>query len=1612
MPAITNISTETGAFSSPPPSQNKEPDNLFTSNLCSTALSPAHLIHSPSAPAQFCNKRFPTKLEAENNTGLSDNVESRLLAIEEEAQFQAEQKRNCLPSCSLSLVVAGLALLTSAGAFTYNVMRSGSNSLTNPEATPAPGNTNLTTNLFYPDPQAMPVLAPENNLKGTRQKSRQASLKPSCYYYDPELEISVEVPCKKKKKGQGRKHRPDIDKLPTCRRKKVLNRCRRKYARIGKDIEKLVINKNGKRCVCPSLAQTGKPNSLASPGYKLPPLKRGLPNRSIEDKSPISKTNSPLPTTTAPTQVEREQLFDHDCAKERENLSLAQIFRQIGKTLSRPSTEMFKESKIVFDHLIKGIGCPSQESLAKAEKITAAIDNTFSTVMSLIPGAKMLTVAQNIVGPILELIADSLEGKDIDIAKMIGVDQQILFMMRVSIPTMNREEQAALYGKLAKEVHIPTVKTSILTKRYVFRDNQAYVNVAGKEYLLKKGRDNRPFVANNRFINFNHYINHWEFVEREQGDIFSKENLQNRDHYGISLEQLPDNAWMEFKEYGFVLIHSSDKGNMKGVFLGGKFIPADWDHAAGAFVAYTHDGNYLEQRVIVSGYNGWKFERPSVKMDNNLRVFLDNCAIGIDYYPENRIGAIDDEYGLCHSEQNSFFIKKDYQYFEVEQVAGEKDTWALTNDPFTRIKYDKGIFKLTDADNMLFGLRSERIKGALSDNDSFYLETAALDYLFDHAVTTQSIPVRAIRPGLYVDKANQPLFIVNGNKFVVNSYSDRYVNLKREQDGLEGDIAFWSDHDSWVRVRDDEALETDYQELSTCRFARAPGRGEGCLPVVIETELYTRLQKYIDKGMTSNYYPVPGSLRQLETYSTPAVFQDKNTQKYYFLHGGKYFDAKLVDTFDINNPTGFPVIKVTARGGFLKREKIVADIILEHKDERVEIKEVDTFIAEKLRVNKGIASYYNENRRYRYQPVIPAIEDLVSEVEAADEVFIDSSAPKQSVSQPRMDISKHYTQVKEQLFSQRIIKSNEHEIQFIKLDAQTDPFDNRLIQAQKFVKDNVQYLKKKIIADVKSSLNYDDDAWADAGMYLSLLLDSSDTRFLTKVASVWQEIIFNAESAIDTQEIYLVRAVNKYAKAAKNFDDNPYQTSQERYTGKVVMLTEKDDSRLFINIDKLNFLENASAKPDADLAGIIIEEIFSRAGKGPDFFTIDKANGIYPAATDIVNEMIDKIEKQSLTSTQLNSLKELSRIYLKNVPAYKSYINDLLTPQKLAYLARNDRGYRTHLVLHSTPILTSMAEDLYCQLAQAKSDSTTHHPWVTTYMNKRELNTFRKELATGAATIDITKLASLNVDDLNLGAVAGRPCIFYTEPGLDLLYKTNGNYYPVEFVGKNNRVVFIGPRDKERHVYYYDTYDGSLSALGQSASRIHQLSYNRQLDVYQSISTDTGETSVLKYDTKTARLIPTGAKKIVPLVNNVIKAEYPDFDLFYPQDANHEIFLAAHGGRQLNLRNTQVPENAKVFFYTKKWHSLQGHMDDLIDLVKGKIASTESKESLEKLETYDITLDDASQINYPMLAQESHKTLIRIRPGAEVSSKNVIEAVSKMFSDKKIDIHLYMCRGL
>ncbi|WP_145933946.1 hypothetical protein [Yersinia entomophaga] len=168
----------------------------------------------------------------------------------------------------------------------------------------------------------------------------------------------------------------------------------------------------------------------------------------------------PPKTTPQPPvldDVKIVKMFDFSCMNNGENLTFAQILRQIGKTLRQPITMMTVESKNI-DSWNKGQGCPTNQEIEKATNITEKIDSITSQLLTLLPGSQPLAIAQYIVGPLLEHAANDLEGKPTSPEEELNLLQQVTQQAKFSMSASTHSEQQRLYTRPISEPKLPQVE--------------------------------------------------------------------------------------------------------------------------------------------------------------------------------------------------------------------------------------------------------------------------------------------------------------------------------------------------------------------------------------------------------------------------------------------------------------------------------------------------------------------------------------------------------------------------------------------------------------------------------------------------------------------------------------------------------------------------------------------------------------------------------------------------------------------------------------------------------------------------------------------------------------------------------------------------------------------------------------------------------------------------------------------------------------------------------------------------------------------------------------------------------------------------------------------------
>ncbi|PKC36119.1 hypothetical protein V462_10835 [Pantoea ananatis 15320] len=276
-----------------------------------------------------------------------------------------------------------------------------------------------------------------------------------------------------------------------------------------------------------------------------------------------------------------------------------------------------------------------------------------------------------------------------------------------------------------------------------------------------------------------------------------------------------------------------------------------------------------------------------------------------------------------------------------------------------------------------------------------------------------------------------------------------------------------------------------------------------------------------------------------------------------------------------------------------------------------------------------------------------------------------------------------------------------------------------------------------------------------------------------------------------------------------------------------------------------------------------------------------------------------------------------------------------------------------------------------------------------------------------AEKFDASKLASVDISKLGVHSVAEHKNIYVTDNG-NLYIKLKNEYYPVEFMGRDRRVILIGSPNEIRFACIYTPLDGSIKNIGENLE-LHILTYNEDIDVYIGTNIVTEESHVMKLDKNKNKLVNTNVISVNRINKKLNKIEFENFDLYIPKKTSSDVYLAAHAELDINL-SSQIPENIELKFYTEKGKPLHGHVDDLQNLVNGKLNVVQTKKGGERIEAYIISFDHDSQINYAILSSESNKSIIKVKESGEMTLKNLLRDISSLFFEDKT-LHLYMCRA-
>ncbi|WP_168429163.1 ADP-ribosyltransferase [Erwinia amylovora] len=135
--------------------------------------------------------------------------------------------------------------------------------------------------------------------------------------------------------------------------------------------------------------------------------------------------------------------LDFSCLDERQTLTLADIFRQIGNTLLNPVEELAKEVQVI-DYYNSLGRCPDGDEIKFLSSVTSKVDQVVSALISMIPGVMPAVIIQRVGGSLFRIFADDLEGKPIDFYNVLAINEQVMMMAKMIADFSPKDENGQL----------------------------------------------------------------------------------------------------------------------------------------------------------------------------------------------------------------------------------------------------------------------------------------------------------------------------------------------------------------------------------------------------------------------------------------------------------------------------------------------------------------------------------------------------------------------------------------------------------------------------------------------------------------------------------------------------------------------------------------------------------------------------------------------------------------------------------------------------------------------------------------------------------------------------------------------------------------------------------------------------------------------------------------------------------------------------------------------------------------------------------------------------------------------------------------------------------------
>lgn len=1116
-------------------------------------------------------------------------------------------------------------------------------------------------------------------------------------------------------------NQPDI-----CKSAQFKDRCHKFHSvqrKKNKVFKNVVLNLGKVRCLCPPPSgekvelvrpltlreiishvkgKTKRPENLTTSPASSHVTAAGQTELSFH---PVIETNNAT-MSTVEDDVKIEKLFDFSCIDEREHISWADLVRQIGKTLASPVRTLGDESLIIYYHNTLKLGCPKNQTTERIDQITSKIDPLTTQILTLLPGSQIIAVTQLIVAPALQVLADDWSGQPVNLQNIAGLNQQLMFMVRQTIPTLSGSEVAALYDAKAQQKGEKGLAIGQPVRRFTLRDNKLAVDIGGTSYSYRRRKTGESFIIDGddtKTIAYNKARSRWDFISKETELIYSSHNINNNKSFGVPIKDFIKNKdallLADNENTDILSLKEKDGKVVEYVLNGGFLVPiTQYDISENTITAAVSPKG-KERSIMLPTEYGWVYEQESTVVDDNLDILLASNGNG-QVFSNDRLFSHIKKDGFSYDAIGTMYLKYKQSYFEVHQPFS--DIYILANRPESLFVRENGMFKLRNSPDIIFGYRNLSVGYSPlepSSKISLRIEEDAYDYLCTHGEVVDTTPVKKIGPGVYVDDKGKMLFTVNNKHFSVSSHSGKNIVINNAvATGGESKTGLFLSKDIYLRERDaNKENILNYIDLDHCDLKRSPGMASGCTPLVITDSLDALLKHNIELGHTSKKTILSTKLVQYKMPEFPSLFVNPEKRKYYYLFNGSFFRAEIVSTDSEVNASGSAMLRIFSKGNLFRGKNDIANIVFENKNGRVELKTQAEFLAEKLGMKKGAVNSYLQNRVYYSIASLDAVKNIVDQVLMSKRFMLLNPREKYlsyiETEDVRELIGKHF-------YSSRI-KFSDNIVELSESTTITDSYPLYLRGAKVNIKNAVNHLKIEVIPAVIKELS---NFTQNCENYLRIVMDTDNVDFLRSFALALKKCLVRTRAALKLDKIHLASLVKEplsdhLLPGDELIHHRPILTEEERQFGTLAFALLDRTGRIYVNADKLYFVdpthpdESMRQDPVLTLSSTLLHEATHVGMMTSDIVYFPLENGDIIPILDAKDDMIEKIRLGKIV--EKNDFNEMNKQYLSRISLYRGRMKTLMESENLAYLASHDPGYLAHLFLNTADGIAILTRDIY-----------------------------------------------------------------------------------------------------------------------------------------------------------------------------------------------------------------------------------------------------------------------------------------------------------------------------